>query len=90
MKFLYDYRNSISRFNEILKYINSTFPSQQLEALQALSKLLSIVEIFPTPIERRAIAEEVTLIFEYIAQYNLVPLLLKFALQSNEPKIQVF
>lgn len=89
VQFLYEYRSMMSQIDSITKLFQSPFPVRHLEGLQTFAKLLSIVEVFASPIERRAIADDVVMIFEYIAKTGLVSTFLKFAAQIEDTRLQV-
>jgi hypothetical protein len=86
LKFLFEYRSTIANIQNVASAF--AFPAKQLEAVICLSKLLSIVEVFRTPIERRSVADDIVRIFEYVVRGSFVPILVKLADSSPTPQIQ--
>lgn len=53
LRFLHEYRVTLGNIDNIVHSL--TDPFKQLEAITCIAKLLSIVEVFNTPTERRAV-----------------------------------
>jgi hypothetical protein len=76
-------------------------PFKQHEGVTYIARLLSIVEVFKTPHERRGVvtfsphitqtlkADDIVQIFEAIVKSPLVSVLLKLAEGTNNPRLQV-
>jgi len=87
LKFLLEYRATMNNIQNVINALTDAF--KQLEALSCISKLLSIVDVFRSPTERRAVAEDIVRIFEVIVRGSLTPILLRFADSTLNPQIQL-
>jgi hypothetical protein len=57
VRFLTETKKYLESFESFVNRLNSDNHHLQLEALTSIAKLLSIVEVFNTPQERRSVAE---------------------------------
>ena len=65
----------------------SNNPAQQLDSCRHLNKLLSIVEVFSTPLERRSIAEVLMLAWQNMEQHKIVPRLSVMLRETRSPPL---
>lgn len=78
------------RIDHIVNAIRGGHRSDQLEATTLLAKLLSITQVFATPMERRAVAEDIVAIFEVVVKSNLVSHLIRLLQEgADHPLLQV-
>ena len=78
------------RIEHIVNAIRGGHRSDQLEAATLLSKLLSITQVFATPMERRAVAEDIVAIFVVVVKSNLVSHLVRLLQEgADHPLLQV-
>lgn len=69
--------------------LRSEVPAEVLDNVKNLTRALSIVEVFDTPLERQAFFSGIFKIFELIIQTGVITLLVKRLLGLLEPRIQV-
>jgi Ca2+-binding EF-hand superfamily protein len=89
LDFLLEYRQHMMRIDHIVNAIRGGHRSDQLEATTLLAKLLSITQVFATPMERRAVAEDIVAIFEVVVKSNLVSHLIRLLQEgADHPLLQ--
>jgi hypothetical protein len=90
LDFLLEYRQHLQRIDRIIEALRSRNRQDELEACTLFAKLTSIVQVFSTPLERRAVSDDVVAIFEVIVKHNLSSLFVKYLQEANDhPLLQV-
>jgi hypothetical protein len=85
-----EYRQHLQRIDRVIEALRSRNRNNELEACTLFAKLFSIVQVFPTPLERRAVADDVVAIFEITIKQNLTPLFVRYLQEANDhPLLQV-
>lgn len=85
LRYLEECKKMLERFPAFHNALNSDNPLSQLEAMTNVVKLLSIVEVFATPQERRGVAEVIIKIFELFVQTGMTPRIIHI-LQTSDPQ----
>ena len=57
--------------------------AEATEITRCIAQCLSVCDVFPTPAERRGVADDIVQLFELIVQLNLVPLLAKVCVSCS-------
>eukprot|EP01087_Luapelamoeba_hula_P013814 TRINITY_DN3982_c1_g1_i5.p1 TRINITY_DN3982_c1_g1~~TRINITY_DN3982_c1_g1_i5.p1 ORF type:complete len:859 (+),score=157.44 TRINITY_DN3982_c1_g1_i5:1017-3593(+) len=88
IRFLAECKKTIEMFDALVARLNSDSQHMQIEALTNIAKLLSIVEVFPTPQARRGVAEMIIKIFELVVQTSITPRLVHLLQYTNSAQTQ--
>lgn len=88
LEFLKFYRNAMGNIGRAITVVNSDHRFEQMDAVSHLAKLLSIVEVFGTPSERRAVADDIVALFEQLVSAGIVKRLVLLMRDSSQPTLQ--
>jgi len=66
--------------------LNNANRFDQIESSDNLTKMLSIVEVFPSPSERRAVADDIVVLFEHLVRNNCVARMI-YLLRDNSQQV---
>jgi len=86
--FLVKYRQMVLAIPTAIETINSDNPYLCLEGMTHFCRLLSIVEVFNTPKQRRALVDEIVSLYEKIGQNRLYLRFISFLLCIDKPTLQ--
>jgi len=73
---------------DAIQAINSDNPYLCLEGMNHFCRLLSVVEVFDTPKQRRALVDDIVRLFEKIVQNRLYLRFISFLLCVDKPQLQ--
>lgn len=83
-------RGTIVGWARVVLGLRSYVPQEVLANVKILTRALSIVEVFDSPLERQAFASGISKLFELIIQTGVITLITKRLLGLLEPQIQVW
>jgi len=90
LEFLTQFRNTLApNIAQIVEAMRGSDQLNQQQAIVQFSKMLSIVEIFPTPLQRRGVADEVIALFEFIYQNAIHADWVRLLNTTTSPSLQV-
>jgi hypothetical protein len=78
----------VLNFASVLSGLQSQNPFQQLEATKAVCKLLSLVVVFNTPLERRSITTVLVKIFHLMYDGGVMNRIMYFLTLHQQPPLQ--
>eukprot|EP01122_Echinamoeba_exundans_P009822 TRINITY_DN3538_c0_g1_i1.p1 TRINITY_DN3538_c0_g1~~TRINITY_DN3538_c0_g1_i1.p1 ORF type:complete len:1064 (+),score=289.89 TRINITY_DN3538_c0_g1_i1:121-3312(+) len=88
LEFLKWYRTAMTNIARVIQVINGDHRFEQLDAVSHLAKMLSIVEVFGTPSERRAVADDIVALFEQLVRANMVKRLIQLMSDNSQHSLQ--
>eukprot|EP01125_Pyxidicula_operculata_P010084 TRINITY_DN331_c1_g1_i2.p1 TRINITY_DN331_c1_g1~~TRINITY_DN331_c1_g1_i2.p1 ORF type:complete len:645 (+),score=128.51 TRINITY_DN331_c1_g1_i2:2-1936(+) len=89
LKFLIKHREGRKEIPQAIEMIFGENPFNQIEGTKHMARLLSIVEVFATPIERRAVCDDILPVYDVMVKHNLPARFVKFIHQYDKPPLQI-
>lgn len=83
LEFLNEFRTNLANFHNIVARIESSF--DETKNAEVLGKMLSVVEIFSSPRERRLVADDIVILFEKIVRSNIVQFFARVLSLGRQP-----
>jgi hypothetical protein len=88
LEFLKWYRSALTNLQPLLNALGQDNRFDHMQATQNLAKMLSIVEVFSTPSERRAVAEDIVSLFEQLYRQNVMTRLVYLLRDNSQHALQ--